>query len=80
MACESAQVFMPCSKSTAEEPAEPVLGCLRVKSFSAKPRSSVLATFVKLFHYHESDLPFTLACLIHEGRVFLVGSVCFRVK
>ena len=31
-----------------------------MRSFTAKPRSSALRPFVKSFHYHEAELPFTL--------------------
>jgi AraC-like DNA-binding protein len=43
-----------------------------VKSVAAKPRSSVLAAFVKSFHYHETDLPFALERIMPNGQAHLM--------
>ncbi len=43
-----------------------------VKHFAAKPRSRALAAFVKSFHYHENDLPFTLERIMPNGQVHLM--------
>jgi AraC-like DNA-binding protein len=38
----------------------------------AKPRSSVLAAFVKSFHYHETDFPLTLERIMPNGQAHLM--------
>jgi AraC-like DNA-binding protein len=43
-----------------------------VKSFFAKPRSPVLAAFVKSFHYHETDFPFALERIMPNGQAHLM--------
>jgi AraC-like DNA-binding protein len=43
-----------------------------VKSFAAKPRSPVLAAFVKSFHYHETDFPFALERIMPNGQAHLM--------
>jgi AraC-like DNA-binding protein len=43
-----------------------------VKSLRAKPRSPLLASFIKSFHYHESDLPFMLERIVPNGRAHLM--------
>ena len=43
-----------------------------MKSLRARPRSPLLASFVKSFHYHESDLPFTLERIVPNGQAHLM--------
>jgi AraC-like DNA-binding protein len=43
-----------------------------VKHVAAKPRSSVLAAFVKSFHYHETDFPFALERIMPNGQAHLM--------
>lgn len=43
-----------------------------VKSVAAKPRTAALAEFVKLFHYHETNFPFTLERIIPNGKAHLM--------
>lgn len=43
-----------------------------VKSLAVKPRSSTLATFIKAFHYHETDLPFALERIMPNGQTHLM--------
>ena len=43
-----------------------------VKHFAAKPRSRALTAFVKSFHYHENDLPFTLERIMPNGQAHLM--------
>jgi AraC-like DNA-binding protein len=45
-----------------------------VRPFTAKPQSPALSPFVKSFHYHEADLPFTLERIMPNGQVhFMVN-------
>jgi len=43
-----------------------------MQSIAVKPRSPALAAFVKSFHYHETDLPFTLERIMPNGQAHLV--------
>ena len=43
-----------------------------MKSLIAKPRSPVLAEFVKSFHYHEADFPFALERIMPNGQAHLM--------
>jgi AraC-like DNA-binding protein len=43
-----------------------------VKSLAAKPRLPVLAAFVKSFHYHETNFPFTLERIMPNGQAHLL--------
>ena len=43
-----------------------------MKSFAARPRSHALAALVKSFHYHETELPFTLERIMPNGRAHLM--------
>jgi hypothetical protein len=43
-----------------------------VKAVTAKPQSCVLAAFVKSFHYHETNLPFTLERIMPNGQAHLM--------
>jgi AraC-like DNA-binding protein len=43
-----------------------------VKSLAAKPRSPALAAFVKSFHYHETNFPFTLERIMPNGQAHLM--------
>jgi AraC-like DNA-binding protein len=43
-----------------------------VRSFTAKPHSLALRSFVKAFHYHEADLPFTLERIMPNGQAHLM--------
>jgi AraC-like DNA-binding protein len=43
-----------------------------VRPFTAKPQSPALSPFVKSFHYHEADLPFTLERIMPNGQVHLM--------
>lgn len=43
-----------------------------MKSLAAKPSSPALAAFVKTFHYHEADLPFTLERIMPNGQAHLM--------
>ena len=45
---------------------------LAMKSFTAAPRSPVLAAFVKSFHCHETDFPFMLERIVPNGRAHLM--------
>jgi AraC-like DNA-binding protein len=49
-----------------------VLSFLDVRSFTAKPLSSALKPFVKSFHYHEADFPFTLERIMPNGQAHLM--------
>jgi hypothetical protein len=45
-----------------------------VKRLVAKPRSPALAAFVKSFHYHETNFPFTLERIMPNGQAhFMVN-------
>jgi AraC-like DNA-binding protein len=43
-----------------------------MKSIAARPRSPALAAFVKSFHYHETDFPFTLERIMPNGQAHLM--------
>ncbi len=43
-----------------------------MKSVAARPRSPALAAFVKSFHYHETDFPFTLERIMPNGQAHLM--------
>src|SRR5215472_3174798 len=43
-----------------------------MQSIAVKPRSPALAAFVKSFHYHEGDLPFTLERIMPNGQAHLM--------
>jgi AraC-like DNA-binding protein len=43
-----------------------------VKSLRAKPRSLLLASMIKSFHYHEADLPFMLERIVPNGQAHLM--------